>query len=139
MEIKAGDFIRTKGGNIGQVLKVIPECKYTTRIGRIAHSPEKYWIDTRKGSMSKPYIKKHSRNIIDLIEEGDYVNGEEVKHIADFEGTQKPIRKVIFTDQHRLIPGETAENDEVKSVVTKEQFNQMKYIVGDESNETVDD
>ena len=26
-------------------------------------------------------------------------------------------------------------NKDIKDVVTKEQFNQMKYIVGDESNE----
>lgn len=27
------------------------------------------------------------------------------------------------------------DNEQIKDIVTKEQFNQMKYIVGDESNE----
>ena len=127
-EIKVGEYIRTKGGNIGQVLKVIPESKYTTRIGRIAYSPEKYWIDTRKGSMSKPYIKKHSSNIIDLIEEGDYVNGEKVLCFRNIDcdydiGTE-------YNDEFGVYYG--YDKEQIKDVVTKEQFEQMKYIVGDE-------
>ena len=129
-EIKAGDFIRTKGGDIGQVLKVIPESKYTTRIGRIAHSPEKYWIDTRKGSMSKPYIKKHSSNIIDLIEEGDII---EYKSEQGYDNIIEEVWKVE-NNNVLTIDGTRINIERVASIVTKEQFNQMKYIVGDESN-----
>ena len=127
-EIKVGDFIRTKGGNIGQVLKVIPESKYTTRIGRIAHSPEKYWIDTIKGSMSKPYIKKHGSNIIDLIEEGDYVNGYKVSFIAQdcakFVQCDYPVE--TGTANHYKFYKES-----IKSILTKEDFDAMNYVIGE--------
>lgn len=57
------------------------------------------------------------------------MNGRKVKHIADFEGIENPIRKVIFVDEHRLIPGETARNDEIKSIVTKERYSNAEYRV----------
>lgn len=70
-------------------------------------------------------IVKQSPNIIDLIEEGDYVNG-------------KLIHKVDIRENSAYIyygNGKTFCDYQIKDVVTKEQFNQMKYIVvGDESN-----
>lgn len=54
-------------------------------------------------------IAKYSNNIIDLIKVGDYVNGEYVDLFAiDF-----------FKDHPEYI----------KSIVTKEQFEAMKYVV----------
>ena len=75
-------------------------------------------------------ILKHSKNIIDLIEVGDYVNGREVKHIAIFEGFPD-YPKLIFVDEKHLIPGETAENKDIKSIVTREQFASMEYKLGE--------
>ncbi len=76
------------------------------------------------------HIVKHSKNIIDLIEVGDYVNGKQVKHIAMFEGFPD-YPKLIFVDEYRLLPDETCENKDIKSIVTKEQFEQVKYKVGE--------
>lgn len=76
-------------------------------------------------------IKEHSFNIIDLIEVGDYVNGQLVKHIAYFEGVEEPIKKLIFADEYHLIPTEVCEQNEIKSIVTHEQFSQMEYKVGE--------
>jgi hypothetical protein len=55
---------------------------------------------------------KHSKQLIDLIEVGDYVNGREVKHIAMFEGFPD-YPKLIFVDETHLIPDDTCENDEI--------------------------
>lgn len=127
-EIKVGNFIRTKDGVIAKVTYVdvmMVDCDrdvFDLNNLAMVEIPTEY---------IEEYIVKHAENIIDLIEEGDYVNGKEVKHIAMFEGFPD-YPKLIFVDKYRLIPGETAENDEIKSIVTKEQFNQMKYIVGDE-------
>ena len=86
-----------------------------------------------KWSKGRAYIGKdkivnHSKNIIDLIEVGDYVNGREVKHIAMFEGFPD-YPKLIFVDNKHLIPGETAENKDIKSIVTKEQYNSIEYVL----------
>lgn len=63
---------------------------------------------------------KASHNIIDLIEVGDYVNGYEVKYkmksLLGFEDGQ---------DGDWYIS-----NENIKSIVTKEQFKSMSYKVG---------
>lgn len=73
-------------------------------------------------------IVKHSKNTIDLIEVGDYVNGREVKHIAMFEGFPD-YPKLIFVDEKHLIPDDTAENKDIKSIVTHEQFKSIEYEI----------
>lgn len=61
-------------------------------------------------------IKAHSFNIIDLIECGDYVNGEVVWSISNPKGIE-------------TVSGYYLEND-IKSIVTHEQFNYIKYVLG---------
>lgn len=65
----------------------------------------------------KKHIVKHSPNIIDLIEAGDYVNGEPVEEI------------VIATDEFEITTTtEYLTNvEDIKSIVTKEQFASMEY------------
>lgn len=69
-------------------------------------------------------IVKHSKNIIDLIEVGDYVNGFKVS------ATNK---KYIETDTNNCdcVEGMSwlIENTDIKSIVTKEQFKEMEYRV----------
>ena len=79
----------------------------------------------------KKEIVKHSKQLIDLIECGDYVNGKEVKHIAMFEGFPD-YPKLIFVDETHLIPDDTCENDEIKTILTKEQYLANCYKVGGE-------
>ncbi len=75
-------------------------------------------------------IKEPSFSITDLIEAGDYVNGQKVYYDeelnflyvqsfdADGEFYQESITKQSFIDN-------------IKSIVTKEQFEQMEYKVGE--------
>lgn len=82
-------------------------------------------------TIDKNSISKHSKNIIDLIEVGDYVNGREVKHIAMFEGFPD-YPKLIFVDEKHLVPGETAENKDIETILTKEQYMANCYKIGGE-------
>lgn len=70
---------------------------------------------------------KASYNIIDLIEVGDYVNGEKVGYIDDCKGA---MRQFYYDYEN---PNEAIGHweEEIKSIVTKEQFEQMGYKVGD--------
>ena len=79
-------------------------------------------------TIDKNSISKHSKNIIELIEVGDYVNGKEVKHIAMFEGFPD-YPKLIFVDEKHLLPGETAENKDIEAILTKEQMEANQYVV----------
>jgi len=79
----------------------------------------KYGINKlREGVCVLDDIIKSSPNIIDLIEVGDYVNGEKVTSIQD--------NWLGFGnyDYYR-------QEYEIKSIVTKEQFESMEYKVGD--------
>lgn len=74
-------------------------------------------------------IIKTSHNIIDLIEEGDYVNGKEVSSLQRYDdGTVADIR---FYEEVEMQEYSFGEESDIKSIVTKEQFEQMEYKVGE--------
>lgn len=64
----------------------------------------------------KEHIVKTSFNLIDIVQEGDYVNGFEVEFVA-----KKNKTIICYTA--------TFEEEDIKSIVTKEQFEAMKYEV----------
>lgn len=113
-EIKVGEYVRTNVGEIGKVIEVTKNYCRKDDGFKIWFAP---WKELR-----------HSKNIIDLIECGDYVNGREVKHIAMFEGVPD-YPKLIFVDEKHLIPDDTCENNEIKTILTHEQFEQNSYKV----------
>ena len=99
-ELKVGMYIRTRDENISKI-------KYINK-----------FIYTDKQRYGKHYIEKASENIIDLIEVGDYVNGEKVQFI-----TKK--RQLLTNGDYDILEKYTG----ISSVVTKEQFESMKYVV----------
>ena len=111
--IEVNEYVRTKDGVIGKVIKVLSNRVFLNSLGY---------------AMLINDILKHSKQLIDLIEVGDYVNGREVKHIAMFEGFPD-YPKLIFTDKKYLIPGETIENKDIKTILTKEQMASIEYKV----------
>ena len=67
---------------------------------------------------------KASFNIIDLIEKGDYINGEKIDYISiSKDGEKRPLIKdnIYFFEKYISI----------KSIITKEQFEEMSYKVGE--------
>lgn len=112
--IEVNDYVRTKDGTIGKVIKVLSNRVFLNSLG--------YAVLIKD-------IVKHSKQLIDLIEKDDYVNGRKVKHIAMFEGFPD-YPKLIFVDETHLIPDDTCENDEIKTILTKEQMEANCYKVG---------
>lgn len=117
-EIKVGEYIRSNDGYIAKIIEV----KKSKR-----DCDTYYCTDVIMASGFYEHIKKHSPNIIDLIEEGDYVNGMEVIKI----GSEHREIKVLYYNGY-YTDNLTLTEADINSVVTKEQFEQMKYIVGDE-------
>lgn len=101
MEIEVGEYVRTGSG---EIFKVIDIEKGSIKI----KSDYREWI-------GMCCIVKHSENIIDLIEEGDYVNGELVTFVQS-------DNEVIATREHCRI-----ENEDIKSIVTKEAYKNIEY------------
>lgn len=99
-EIKVGEYIRTKDGCIFKATEYwLGEC-YSDRVN----------------------IKKHSPNIINLIEEGDYVNGEQVV------GKDNNCI-LLLTDKGQTFLRNIFESKYIKSIVTHQQFKSIEYTI----------
>ena len=126
-EIEVGEFVRTTKGLITKIISI--------EIEEYEDGTSEIFIETELNPGYLDYtiedIVKHSKQLIDLIEVGDYVNGREVKHIAMFEGFPD-YPKLIFVDEIHLIPSDTCENDEIKTILTKESYMANCYKVGGE-------
>ena len=73
---------------------------------------------------------------IDLVEVGDYVNGYKIEEVNNNLNEHKGICNCLDTylwcvnELDKFEEIEIFEND-IKSIVTKEQFNSMKYVIGE--------
>lgn len=120
MEIKEGMYARIDNDfrticlGIGKIKKIVEDAVYV--------ETTKDFFNGMLVSYNKNQIEKASYNLIDLIEVGDYVNGVEVEEIND--------KEIMLVDTHLWIDKEVA-NRLIESIVTKEQFNSMKYEVGE--------
>lgn len=114
MDIKIGEYVRTRDGKIDKVIN--PEFYIET------------YIECQKGLVTKDAIKGHSPNIIDLIEEEDYVNGIKIYSIKKGIGYGDKGQVGIIINKHysncKFIPVE-----DIKTIVTSEQFKAMEYEV----------
>lgn len=113
MEIKVGEYVRTKEGVIGKITKVV-----TNSIFYVQFYDNEPW----KTDIEEAGIVKSSPNIIDLIEVGDYVNGYLIDYIPDNE-------KAVYHDSSDCADVEKFENKDIETIVTKEQFKEMEYKV----------
>lgn len=105
--------------------------RYDGRITKYKVSGE-YYINVEGGiainKNKQLLLGKVSENLIDLVEVGDYVNGREVKNIAMFEGLPD-YPKLIFVTERHLIPGDTCENNDIKTILTHELYEANCYKV----------
>lgn len=92
-----------------------------------------YYFEKKELTNPEYYLEKEpSYDIIDLIEVGDYVlvDGEDsflkVKYIDDCEGS---IRQLYFDEKGENIG---FWNSDIREVITKEQFESIKYEVKDD-------
>lgn len=102
--IEVNDYVRTKDGTIGKVIKVLSNRVFLNSLG--------YAVLIKD-------IVKHSKQLIDLVEVGDYVNG-------------KLIHKIDKgTNYCYLYYGncKTFVNYQIKSIVTHEQMASIEYKV----------
>lgn len=110
MKLEVGQFVRTKDGEIHKIKSINDEyIEYENGFG------VPYEL--------KEYIVKASYNIIDILEEGDYVNGRKVYQVG-----------YNFQDDFVLKMSKSNYDDfiypnEIETIVTKEQFEQMAYKV----------
>lgn len=110
-EIEIGEYVRTDKGKIGKVVEI--------RLGfnkDLQVYQDIYKLDNGLWTILD-YIVKHSKQLIDLIEEGDYVNGE---LITDKWDTRISSIRSNFSEEN------------IKTILTKESYMANCYKVGGE-------
>ena len=126
MEIKVGEYVRTKNGLIGKVNK-IELAGSGVRFG--GEYLSETIIQFNDGKVYERRVKekdiiKHSFNLIDLIEVGDYVNGNIVTDKYLFAG-EKPVIEIERNDTNCKC---LCEKD-IKSILTHELYEANAYKV----------
>lgn len=146
-KIEVNEYVRTKNGLIGKIKEFIPhytkgkregqeveenfllmgqeQCKFIESIDyRI---PPCYPSDEEWEKIKK-YIAKHSKQLIDLIEVGDIVNGYRVKAVY-LEGATKYIK---LSNSYENGQGTRTYEEDIKTILTKERYKANCYKVGGE-------
>ena len=126
--MQVGDYVRTKQGYIRQIKEIYDHILYYVNLDK-SITMERYGEFEPITQLDRDTIDeiiKSSPNIIDLIEVGDYINGKKV--IKVWEEPFGEFAGQIFT----ILEGEEAAPTirEIKSIVTKEQFEAMEYKLG---------
>ena len=123
--MQVGDYVRFK--TLSREIKIGKAIEIIEPDNSNEFSPKKYNVydlDNNEATVDD-YIIKSSPNIIDLIEVGDYVNGSKVQEIGEgyveieeYSGLNNDMPFVVKTE-------------DIKSIVTKEQFESMEYKIGE--------
>lgn len=129
MKLEEGMYVRTKYGifKIRKITKDLAYWKHEKRVIELDRNIPKYnyrFSFYKDESLFKG--AKFKDNIIDLIEPGDYVNGELVTSAEDVYTTDNIYigREVIINHSDVII------EEDIETIVTKEQFSAMEYRLG---------
>ena len=119
MKLEEGMYARTKKG----IVKVLERVKDPTNYYYKMLITDRYLeINDDTEYIHELDIIKFSKSIIDLIEEGDYVNGLLVIRILEDNETKEKYINLYGSVSEW-------EEEDIKSIITKEQFESMKYEV----------
>lgn len=118
--MKIGDYVRYYDLNVTEIGQIVGEVEDSEVV--IVKDKEGECFDHNKN-----FIK--SGSIIDVIEVGDYVNGYKVVEIGWYLPLPEEQQKYLKVDCSRLFNALYVED--IKSIVTHEQFERMEYKVGD--------
>lgn len=134
MKIEVGMYVRTKHSGICKIYREFSEASVDVGIG-VLPEINGFFIDKEEVNyIERKDILKASFNIIDLIEEGDYVNSEKVlrtncklEYVDD--DSETGVNEV--DNGLELETGWIYFEYEVQSIVTKEQFESIEYRIGE--------
>ena len=126
--IEAGEYVRTKSGEIGIFKKYAEE------------GVQQWFTMLQNGTLyttATRAIVNHSKNIIDLIEVGDYVNGYRVLAIEDsiyknskriliYKNNKEKYERWMYIQEY---DGKIHTQDDIVEILTKEQYKANCYTV----------
>lgn len=111
MEISIGDYVRSWNGTIGKVTRI---------------EEGRFLYDNKELICFIGSVVKHSKDIIDLIQKDDYVNGHLVihKYTDTYYGQVILIEKALAEAEEKFL-----KNKDIKSVITAEQIKQIEFRI----------
>ena len=127
--MKVGDYVRTKSGGIGKTIEI----DNNASCSHIITDNETFGLGWDGEQVNWDFITeivKSSPNIIDLIEEGDYVkynNKASFYKVCDLLNEKIIVYGKNFGDWVYI----NSDDVKIKSIVTKEQFEAMEYRIGE--------
>ena len=123
-EIKVNEFIRTKYGEIAKVIEYRDEIVLDKEI-KFYGMYRSYICEDELD-----FIVKHSPNLIDLIQCGDYVNGQEVETVYgyDEDGNDKDGMGICEVEDDYAYY-KYLEDINITTIVTKEMMESIIYKV----------
>ena len=119
MEIKVGEYVRINNDfrlialGIGKVIRINQDTIYVKNNFEL---PFAFKLEN---------IAKHSKNLIDLVEDGDYVNGYKIIAI-NYKENYITIQNINEFDENGI---KVLQEDEIKTILTKEQMEANCYTV----------
>lgn len=116
MKPEVGMFYRYKG-QIGKYKKITELDRYPSFTNNYLRENEVILLNNAK----------FSYNIIDILEVGDYVNGDKIEYIDDCEGAMREF----YYDYENPNDDVGHWQEEIKTIITHEQMEQMAYKVGE--------
>lgn len=123
-EIKVNEYIRTKRGIIDKAVKILDNYIFLK---------SKFFITEYGESctfIKKTDVVKHSSNLIDLIQCGDYVNGQEVETVYGYneDGNDKDGMGICEVEDDYAYY-KYLEDINITTIVTKEMMESISYKV----------
>lgn len=117
--IEVGEYVRDRDGLIIRVKDIVPD-----------EDSDDIWYEEKiLNGTWKSMIVKHSKNLIDLIETGDYVNGSKVVDIMEDMKTEEIHLEMTYDYTNEELGDCTIYNKDIKSIITHEQFKSIEYRV----------
>ena len=118
MKLEVGMYVRTNRGDITKISKIWENERvfFENKVDIDYFSSDSFGISYLNNC-------KANHNIIDLVQVGDYVNGMQVTRIC-FDEDGETILNLSNCILELM-------NEDIKSIVTKEQFESMSYKLED--------
>ena len=124
MKLEVGMYVRTEYG----IAKIVDIDKHTCSI--YVDKNLELLIDGTRVAYEF-IIGEPSFYLIDLVQVGDYVNGREVAFIDEFGEIAICETDITTKDFEGRYEFKKIKKENIESIVTKEQIEQMQYKVGD--------
>ncbi len=130
--MKIGDYVRTEYG-IAKCISFIPirENSFLYEFDVMVYEENEEKVHILTASELEKY--KFSDKLTDLIKVGDYINGHRVNYI----NKDRKRFNITFGDDYFNLKSKFNNDiywlskEDIKSIVTKEQFESMKYRIGE--------